>query len=192
MFLVIGLGNPEKKYFTTRHNIGFLAVDALAQSLGTSWKKKTDLFAEIAEVQTGETKIILAKPQTYMNESGKAVAALAHRFHIEPHHIIVISDDVALPFGTIRTRTEGSAGGHNGLKSIIAHMGTQQFLRVRVGVDTQPAHVPLENWVLSTFTPEEQKTLPAVITHAAEITFNIVRGKIPLQTTHALPSSPAS
>lgn len=190
MFLLIGLGNPEKKYFSTRHNVGFLVVDAIAQRCNTSWKNKADLFSEVTETHHEEQKIILAKPQTYMNDSGKAVAALLHRYHIESQHLIVISDDVDLPVGTIRIRTEGSAGGHNGLKSIITSIGTQQFIRVRIGVGATPLNIPLERWVLSPFSQQEATHLPNVISTATEIALNIVHGKLQPQTINVLPSSP--
>lgn len=192
MFLVVGLGNPEKKYEKTRHNVGFLAVEEIGKTSDASWKMKSDLFAEIAEVHHEEQKIILAKPQTYMNLSGKAVAALMHRYHIEPEHTIIICDDVDLPVGTIRARTEGSAGGHNGLKSIITSIGTQQFLRIKIGVGAHPTNIPLEHWVLSPFSSKETQLIPTLIKKSAEITLDIVHGKIHPQTTHALPSSPAS
>jgi len=190
MFLIIGLGNPEKKYFATRHNVGFLAVDAIAKLCDASWKNKPDLFSEVAETHHDNAKIILAKPQTYMNNSGKAVAALMHRYHIEPQHLIVLSDDIDLPIGTLRTRTEGSAGGHNGLKSIMTSIGTQQFLRVRIGVGAHPPHIPLENWVLSPFPAEEAPHIPKIISTAAEIALNGVHGKLQPQTITTLPSSP--
>jgi peptidyl-tRNA hydrolase, PTH1 family len=187
MFLIIGLGNPEPKYTKTRHNVGFLVVDELTKTQGATWKTKTDLHAEVAE-----TKIILAKPQTYMNDSGKAVAALIHRYHTEPQHLIIISDDVDLAVGTIRTRVEGGSGGHNGLKSIITLLGTQQFCRVRIGVGAHPLNIPLENWVLSTFTKEEQILVDQTIHNAGHIALDITRGKMQEQTVHAPKSSPAS
>lgn len=190
MYLIVGLGNPEKKYFATRHNVGFLAVDAIAKLCDASWKNKTDLFSEVTETHHDNEKLILAKPQTYMNDSGKAVAALIHRYHIEPQHLIVLSDDVDLQTGTLRTRTEGGAGGHNGLKSIIASIGTQQFLRVRMGVGAHPLHIPLENWVLSPFPTEEAAHIPKIISTAAEIALNLAHGKLQPQTINVLPSSP--
>lgn len=189
MFLIIGLGNPEKKYLNTRHNVGFLAIEKIAELCNASWKNKPDLFAEVAEIFHEEEKIILAKPQTYMNLSGKAVAALMHRYHIEPQHTIVLSDDVLFPVGTIRTRTEGSAGGHNGLKSIITSIGTQQFIRVRIGAGIQPTSTPLERWVLSRFSKHEEALLSEVCTHAANITLGIIHGKVHPQTTYALSNS---
>lgn len=190
MHLIVGLGNPEKKYFATRHNVGFLAVEAIAKLCTTPWKNKADLFSEIGEAHHDNEKLILAKPQTYMNVSGKAVAALMHRYHIEPQHLIVISDDVDLPTGTLRIRTEGGAGGHNGLKSIITSIGTQQFLRIRIGVGAHPTHIPLENWVLSPFPEKEALHIPKIISTAAEIALNLAHGKLQPQTINVLPSSP--
>jgi peptidyl-tRNA hydrolase, PTH1 family len=190
MWLMVGLGNPGKKYEKTRHNVGFLVVETIAKKLDAIWKVKTELFGELAETHSEEEKIILAKPQTFMNLSGKNVASLMHRFHIEPQHLIVISDDVDLPVGTIRTRNEGSAGGHNGLKSIITSLGTQQFTRIKIGVGTHPTNIPLEDWVLSPFPAAEAKIIPTLITKAGDIALDIVHGRMNTQTTHTLPSSP--
>lgn len=192
MWLIVGLGNPEKRYEKTRHNVGFLAVESLGKALGASWKMKKDSFSEVAEIHNEQEKIILAKPQTYMNLSGKAVASLMHRFHIEPQNLIVIADDVDLPVGTIRTRSEGGAGGHNGLKSIITSIGTQQFIRVKIGVGAHPTNIPLEDWVLSSFPPAEQKIIESICDKAAETALTIAHGKVQPQTTHTLPHSPAS
>ncbi|NBS69290.1 aminoacyl-tRNA hydrolase [bacterium] len=190
MFLIVGLGNPEPKYFKTRHNIGFLAVDEIAHTLQASWKKKAEVSAEVAETHVDQMKVILAKPQTYMNLSGKAVAALLYRFHIEAHHVIVISDDVTLPVGTIRIRKEGSAGGHNGLKSIINSIGTQQFTRIRIGVGAQPPQIPLEDWVLQKLPPADEKNIPLILEKTYEASLSLLHGKMPPQTIHALKNSP--
>ncbi len=185
MFLIVGLGNPEPKYFKTRHNIGFLAIDALAESFSCSWKKKADVFAEVGEAHYNEKKVILAKPQTYMNLSGKSVSALLNRFHIEPHHLIVLSDDINLPVGTIRIRKDGSAGGHNGLKSIINSIGTQQFIRIRIGVGEQPSHIPLENWVLQKFPQQDEDLFPSIFEKVEQVLVEILHGKLPIQTISA-------
>jgi peptidyl-tRNA hydrolase, PTH1 family len=192
MFLIVGLGNPEKKYEKTRHNVGFLTVEEIGKACNALWKTKNDLCAEIAETHTEEKKLILAKPQTYMNLSGKAVTALMRRYHIEPQHLMVLCDDVDLPVGTIRARIEGGSGGHNGLKSIITSIGTQQFLRVKIGVGANPTNIPLENWVLSPFPEEEARHMPNIINKAGELALGIVHGKVDKQTTYALPNSPAS
>lgn len=149
-YLVIGLGNPGAQYAQTRHNAGFMAVDALAKELEVTMKKKLLLPVDMGEARMSDEKVILAKPTTYMNLSGKAVGALARKHNVMPERIIVLSDDVALPIGTIRVRVGGSAGGHNGLKSIIETLG-DGFVRVRIGVGAPPSNIPLEAYVLQTF-----------------------------------------
>ena len=133
MIMIAGLGNPGKEYEHTRHNVGFDVLDRIAEKPGVG-SFGTKLRAKVGTgVWQGE-KILLVKPQTYMNLSGESIGALAAYYRIEPEHIIVISDDVALPLGSIRVRKKGSAGGHNGLKNIIQCLGTDTFARVRVGV----------------------------------------------------------
>lgn len=149
-YLVIGLGNPGATYTATRHNAGFMAVDALAKELEVTMKKKFLLPVDMGEARMSDDKIVLAKPTTYMNLSGKAVGALARKYNVMPERIIVLSDDVTLPLGTIRVRIGGSAGGHNGLKSIIETLGAE-FVRVRIGVGAPPSNIPLEAYVLQKF-----------------------------------------
>jgi PTH1 family peptidyl-tRNA hydrolase len=160
--LIIGLGNPGTKYEKTRHNAGFLAIDRLAKKIDATFKEDKARHAEVAEAVFENHKVILAKPQTFMNLSGEAVRALKDRFNVETKDIWVISDDVALPLGTLRIRAGGSAGGHNGLKSIIEHVG-DGFPRFKIGVDAQPENVPLEAWVVSRFSDDEMVMLKEVI-----------------------------
>jgi peptidyl-tRNA hydrolase, PTH1 family len=167
--LIVGLGNPGQEYAHTRHNAGFLAVDALAEALQEKWKTNTAAKAEVIETRYFDTKLVLAKPQTFMNLSGDAVAKLAQAFHIAVNDIWIVSDDVALPLGTLRIRTGGSAGGHNGLKSIIERLGSEGFVRFRIGVNEPPARVPLENYVVEKFTKTELKTLEPVIHKTREM-----------------------
>lgn len=192
MHLVLGLGNPEAHYTSTRHNMGFLAIDEIAKTLNASWKNKPALYAEVAEIQAEGKKVILAKPQTFMNLSGKAAAALMHHFRLEPKNLIVITDDATLPIGRIRIRTEGSAGGHNGLKSIMTSIGTEAFMRIRIGVGIQPPHIPLENWVLQKLSPADEKHLSTILQKTTETVQEIIRGKMPSQTIHALENSPTA
>lgn len=166
--LIIGLGNPGREYENTRHNVGFLAVDKIAESLKANWKVNKTAHAEIIETNYHEQKIVLAKPQTFMNLSGTSVTYLANKFKITPANIWVISDDVALPLGTLRVRVGGSAGGHNGLKSIIETLGTDSFVRFRIGINEPQADVPLEAYVLQKFSKDEQKILVPVIDKAHE------------------------
>ena len=167
--LIVGLGNPGKEYVNTRHNAGFLALDALAEALQTSWKLDKSAKAEVSETRYFDKKIILAKPQTFMNLSGVSVASLMAKFKIAPADVWVVSDDVALTLGTLRVRTGGSAGGHNGLKSIIESLGTDTFVRLRIGINEPPASIPLENYVLQKFFKDELKTLSGVTEKTREI-----------------------
>lgn len=131
--LIVGLGNPGKEYDDTRHNIGFAVVDAFARQHGIAVTKK-DHQALVGDGRVGETRVFLMKPQTFMNLSGQAVASLLRMKPLETADILVVADDIALPLGRLRLRTEGSAGGHNGLKSLIAHLHGQAFPRLRFGV----------------------------------------------------------
>ena len=132
-WLVVFLGNPGPKYTGTRHNAGFLAADALAKDKGVSITRLR-FRALTARCDIGQTQVLLMKPQTYMNESGQAVGQAVRFYKIPPERVLVVSDDINLPLGKLRIRKGGSAGGHNGLKSIIAHLGSDAFPRVRVGV----------------------------------------------------------
>ena len=154
MFLIAGLGNPDKKYEKTRHNIGFDTVDALAEKYNISITEKKHKALCGSGVIEG-VKVILAKPQTYMNLSGESIAEIVNFYKLDPENdIIVISDDINLATGRIRIRAQGSAGGHNGLKSIISHAGTQKFKRVRVGVGANEGN--LVNHVLGKFSKGER------------------------------------
>lgn len=166
--LIVGLGNPGEKYAATRHNIGFLVLDALAQSLGASWSENKKANALVCEMNRDGRKVVLAKPQTFMNNSGSAVASLAQQFDIDACDTWVVYDEAALPFGLLRIRLEGSAGGHNGIKSMISSLGAQDFVRFRIGVSEPPEHMALEDWVLSRFSKQEQETLTELIPNIAQ------------------------
>lgn len=172
--LIVGLGNPGKDYAQTRHNAGFLAVDKLADALQEHWKLDKLAQAEMIETNYFDEKIILAKPQTFMNLSGKSVASLSHRFQVPLENIWVVSDDVALPLGTIRVRRDGSAGGHNGLKSIIESLGGEQFARYRIGVNPPPDNIPLEKYVLQKFSKDELNTLHQALIKTQELIFKSI------------------
>lgn len=155
MKLVVGLGNPGDRYRYTRHNIGFMALDRVAESLSAAFTRTLD-HAAVARAFYAGASVLLVKPQQYMNNSGRAVADIARRQGCAPEDMLVLVDDVQLPLGAIRLRAEGSAGGHNGLKSVIACLGTQAFHRLRMGI--RPEHpVPheLSAFVLGKFAPEE-------------------------------------
>lgn len=157
--LIVGLGNPGEKYTFTRHNTGFLAIDYMAQRLGVQ-VKTLKFRAMIGEATLGGHRVLLMKPQTMMNASGEAVRPACDFYHIPPENVIVLSDDISLDVGRMRVREKGSAGGHNGLKSIIAHLDSENFPRVRLGVGQKPSpEYDLADWVLSPFGKREQKLL---------------------------------
>lgn len=167
MKLIVGLGNPGEKYTLTRHNAGFAVLNELAVRLDLNWKLDKKLQAEVAETNLNDEKLILLKPQTFMNLSGQAVAAAANKFKIETGDVWVVYDEAALPFGVLRTRLEGSAGGHNGLKSIIEHLGAD-FVRFRFGIGKAPEKMALEDWVLSKFNVDEKKLLEKLKTDVVD------------------------
>jgi peptidyl-tRNA hydrolase, PTH1 family len=161
--LIVGLGNPGAGYLLTRHNVGFLVLDAWADEEEVAFKDERAQFSQAVQLASGER---LVKPTTYMNESGKAVAAWLDWLKLTPADLLVVVDDVALTLGQIRLRPEGSSGGHNGLKSLESHLGTDRFARLRCGVDAVPPGWALERWVLSRFRPEEEDALGLMIRSA--------------------------
>ena len=161
-WLVVFLGNPGTKYAGTRHNAGFMAADAMEKRAGVRINKLR-FKALTAQVGIGGEKVLLMKPQTYMNLSGEAVIQAAKFYKISPEHIIVVSDEVAMPIGKLRIRKSGSAGGHNGLKNIIQHLGTQDFPRIRMGVGAAPhPDYDMADWVLSTFKNKDAEDMQAL------------------------------
>lgn len=167
--ILVGLGNPGKEYERTRHNVGFMAIDAFVKANDLLWKHEPALRSMIAEGNIDGAKTVCVKPTTYMNLSGEAVRLVVDRFHVNASSILVISDDIDLPLGSLRFRTEGGAGGHNGLKSIIAMLGTQQFARLKIGINPPPAHVALENYVLEKFVKDEHGVIDRVVEKTVEI-----------------------
>jgi PTH1 family peptidyl-tRNA hydrolase len=167
--LVIGLGNPGPKYSGTRHNVGFMALERLAAAAGSSFRNQARLQGLLAEVGSGEQRLRLLMPQTFMNESGRAIRAALDWFGLQPQELLVVVDDMDLPLGKLRVRASGSAGGHNGLRSTISHLGTQEFPRLRIGIGA-PADNPVERkartigHVLGRFSADEQPLLEQVLT----------------------------
>ncbi|MDY5956151.1 aminoacyl-tRNA hydrolase [Frisingicoccus sp.] len=158
MYLIAGLGNPSKTYEGTRHNVGFSMIDALADAFQidvTTKKHKAIVGRGVIEGM----KVILAKPQTYMNLSGESIREIADFYKIDPENMIIIYDDISLDVGRLRIRKKGSAGGHNGIKNIIAHLGTDVFPRIKVGVGEKPQGWDLADYVLSKYSKEEQQAL---------------------------------
>ena len=173
-WLIVGLGNPGKDYTKTRHNCGFRAVDILAESLNCKIdrSKFQGLYGQV--VKNGK-KLFLLKPQTYMNLSGKSVLQLSAYFNIPPQRIIVLFDDISLDPGRLRIRSNGSAGGHNGIKSIISEIGSQDFPRVKIGVGAKPhPEQDLADWVLSSFSSAEEKLLQPALENAANAVLSII------------------
>ena len=167
-WLLVCLGNYGRKYENTRHNIGFLAAERLIEKRGLRCNRLR--FKALTEaIDFGGETVLLMMPQTYMNLSGEAVGEAARFYKIPPEHVLVISDDVSLPLGKLRVRGSGSAGGHNGLKNIIAHLGTDQFPRVKVGVGAPPnPEYDMVDWVIGGFTKEERKIVDAAIDRALD------------------------
>ena len=165
---MVGLGNPGDKYENTRHNVGFLTVDELAERARVPVQRLKHR-ALTNTVELGGARVLLMKPVTYMNLSGEAVGEAARFYKIPPERVLVISDDVSLPIGKLRIRKGGSAGGHNGLKNIIQHLGTDQFPRVRVGVGQKPhPDYDLADWVLGKFQGEDKKVMDEAVKRAAD------------------------
>jgi PTH1 family peptidyl-tRNA hydrolase len=158
--LIVGLGNPGAHYLLTRHNAGFLVLDAWVDEEGKKFREERARQSLVVSLDSGEQ---LVKPMTFMNESGVAVRAWLEWLKLEVSDLLVVVDDVALPLGQVRLRPEGSAGGHNGLKSIETHLGTTAYARLRCGVDSVPPGWALERWVLSRFRPEEEDVLGRMI-----------------------------
>ena len=157
--IVVGLGNPGRQYEGTRHNIGWRALDAAAEAWGGKIVKSKHKALTDTGTVNGK-KVLLMKPQTFMNASGEAVGDAAKFYKVAPQNVIVLSDDIALAPGVLRIRKTGSAGGHNGLKSIIAHLGSQDFLRLRIGVGEKPhPEYDLADWVLGKFSPADNKII---------------------------------
>ncbi|MCD8082872.1 MAG: aminoacyl-tRNA hydrolase [Clostridiales bacterium] len=167
MYLIAGLGNPTKEYDKTRHNVGFHVIDTLADRHGIDVGEKK-LKGLLGRGLIEGQKVILVKPLTYMNSSGECLRAVADYYKIAPEDILVIYDDISLEPGQLRIRTGGSAGGHNGMKSIIAHLGTQEFPRIRVGIGAKPPRMDLADYVLSRFSAGEQERMDEAFREAAD------------------------
>ena len=166
-FLIAGLGNPGKEYADTRHNIGFMAVNEIAQKLGVKFSRMQSK-AMVTKAKHKENSIILAKPRSYMNNSGQPVSALTRFYKIPTENILVIYDDVDLDFGVIRVRPDGSSGGHKGMQSIIQSLGTNQIARIRVGIGRPPGKMETPAFVLRRFSKHEVDYLPEMIDTAAK------------------------
>ena len=177
-FLIVGLGNPGKNYEFTRHNAGFLTLDHIASELDTEINNLKN-NALVADVVINNHRCLLVTPQTFMNNSGTAVRDIAKFYKIPPEKIIVIFDDISLPCGKLRIRRKGTDGGHNGIKSIIYHLNSDQFPRIKIGVGAKPnPEYDLADWVLSKFGKDDAEQLKAAITKATEVLPFILDGEI--------------
>jgi len=178
-WLIVGLGNPGREYEKTRHNVGFRALDLLAEKLNCK-VDKLKFQGLYTQVNYGDKKLLLLKPQTFMNLSGRSVLQLSAFFKVPRQRIIVLFDDISLEPGRLRIRADGSAGGHNGIKSIIAELGSQAFPRVKIGVGAKPhPDFDLADWVLSAFTAQEEKALAVSLKNAAEAALSIIDRGVP-------------
>ncbi|MCI8980843.1 MAG: aminoacyl-tRNA hydrolase [Hungatella sp.] len=166
MYIIAGLGNPGGKYDNTRHNAGFRVMDILADRMGILVEEKKHKALCGRGVLEGQ-KVILLKPQTFMNLSGESIRAAADFYKVEPENVLVVYDDISLEPGQLRIRAKGSAGGHNGMKNIIAHLGTQEFPRVKVGIGEKPKGMDLADYVLSCFSKGEQELMDQAFKEAA-------------------------
>ena len=177
MYVIAGLGNPGREYEGTRHNVGFMTLDALADKYNIDVREKA-FKGLIGKGVIEGNKVILVKPQTYMNLSGECIRQVMDYYKVDPAEFIVIYDDISLVPGGIRIRKKGSAGGHNGIKNIIAHLGTQEFPRVRIGVGEKPARMDLADYVLGHFSTEDRAKVEEAIGHAMDATVLMMQGDV--------------
>ena len=176
MYLIVGLGNPDKQYETTFHNIGYIAVGDAAEQLGAKFKKK-ECESMVAEAYVGGEKVILARPLTYMNNSGRAVKQLMAKYKIPKENLLVIYDDYDLPKGKVRIRANGSAGTHNGMRSIIGETGLTEFPRIRIGIRDSEVNIPIINYVLSQIQKEDYDLFASACKKAGEAVVAFTSGE---------------
>ena len=172
MFLIVGLGNPDKRYFNTYHNVGFLTVDKIAQKLNVKFAKSF-CYADVAEAKISNQKVLIAKPKTYMNLSGESVKAFKKKFNLKNSEILVVVDDVDLPLGAYRFREAGSAGTHNGMRSIVQNIGVD-FKRVRIGIKPEEKPYNLADYVLSEIDDETMNVLNDVMDVSSDFIINLI------------------
>lgn len=174
--LIVGLGNPGNEYAYTRHNAGFLAIDYICLKHGGSCQR-AKFKALTGEWQVGGKRVLLMKPQTFMNHSGEAIIEAINFYKISPENVIILSDDITLDIGRMRIRKSGSAGGHNGLKSVIEYLGTDKFPRIKIGAGQKPQEYPMTDWVLSKFPKTEEAYLQKIIEYVPKALEKMVNGK---------------
>ena len=178
MKLIVGLGNPEIKYAFTRHNTGFLAIDELLHRLGNVELDKDKFKGLYTKTKIQDEDVIIEKPMTYMNLRGEFIRPLADFYKIDPKDIIVVYDELALPVGKVKVTKEGSAAGHNGIKSIIANLGTEKFIKVRIGIKDDKPMINQIDFVLMKYSPEELKVQKENIDRAVDAIFSIIKDGI--------------
>ncbi len=176
MYIIVGLGNPEEKYFKTFHNMGYIAVGDVADKLGVKFKKK-ECEAYTAEANIKGEKVVLARPVTYMNASGRAVKQLLAKYKTDAAHLVVIYDDYDIPKASVRIRPSGSAGTHNGMRSVIAEIGTQNFARIRIGIRDSEVNIPIINYVLSEVRKDDYELFISACGRAAEAAIALAGGE---------------
>lgn len=176
-WLIVGLGNPGPDYAATRHNIGQMVLDQLAQEVGGNFKKHSKARAQVLEgrLGLGGPRVVLAKPLTYMNLSGGPVSALANFYGLAPEEIIVVHDELDIPFDSVKLKIGGGEGGHNGLRDISKALGTKDYYRVRTGIGRPPGRMDTADFVLKPFSTAEKKDLPFLISNAADATQMLIR-----------------
>ena len=169
VYLIVGLGNPGREYAKTRHNVGFMVAEGLAKRWRAEWKAQKKFQSRVAQADQDGRRCLLAEPQTYMNLSGEAVSALMNFYRVARERLLVVMDDADLPFGEIRMRAEGSSGGHHGLESIEAHLGTRQYARLRIGIGRHANAVrEISGYVLGPFRAADGELLEKVLTRACD------------------------
>lgn len=174
--LICGLGNPGPEYARTRHNCGFMLLDKLAELYGARWQR-TKFKGELCRAVIGGERVLLFKPMTYMNNSGEALRAIADYYRLKPEELLVAYDDVDLPLGSLRLREKGSPGSHNGMRSVVKHLNSQNFPRLRIGIGPEPREMDIADYVLSAYHGAEQELLEETLEMAAEaVVFAVRRG----------------
>lgn len=176
-YLIVGLGNPGAEYRQNRHNIGFMVVDTLAETAGIPLRR-VEFRALVGKGSLNDTRLILAKPQTYMNASGQSVVPLMHFYKIPESRLLVVHDDLDLPFGTLRLRPSGGTGGQRGMESIVTQLGTREFVRLRMGIGRPPGRMDPKDYVLHDFDPPQLEILPEILQTAVDAIRRFIRDGI--------------
>ncbi|MDE5565790.1 MAG: aminoacyl-tRNA hydrolase [Anaeroplasmataceae bacterium] len=189
MKLVVGLGNPDERYHQTRHNVGFMAIDFFASKYQTEFRLAPQFKGMLASINIDGHKALLLKPMTYMNLSGESVSAVMRYYKINIEDVLIISDDLDSKTGRVRVRANGSAGGHNGHKNIMVHLGTSEYKRIKIGIDRSPI-IPVIDWVLQRFSEDEMVQINQAIEKTSKAIFDFIQ-EVPFQKIASLYSNKA-